>query len=58
MRDDGAAGWDRLHNRSLTKRIHHSQSYSESDLCTNQAESFFSRFRRAETGVHHRVSGA
>ena len=55
---DEAAGWDRLHDRFLTKRINHSQSYSESDACTNQAESFFSRLRRAEMGVHHRISGA
>jgi ISXO2-like transposase domain len=25
------------------------------DACTNQAESFFSRLRRAEIGTHHRI---
>lgn len=25
--------------------------------CTNQAESFFSRLRRAEIGIHHHVAG-
>ena len=25
--------------------------------CTNQAESFFSRLRRSEIGVHHHVAG-
>lgn len=55
---DEAAGWDKLHARFLTKRINHSESYSDGEACTNQAESFFSRLRRAEMGVHHRISGA
>ncbi|WP_375463062.1 IS1595 family transposase [uncultured Methylobacterium sp.] len=54
---DEATGWDRLHARFLTKRINHSESYSDGEACTNQAESFFSRLRRAEMGVHHRISG-
>ncbi|CAA2105415.1 hypothetical protein MBUL_03181 [Methylobacterium bullatum] len=54
---DEAAGWDKLHARFLTKRINHSESYSDGEACTNQAESFFSRLRRAEMGVHHRISG-
>lgn len=54
---DEARGWDRLHARFLTKRINHSESYSDGEACTNQAESFFSRLRRAEMGVHHRISG-
>ncbi len=45
---DEAAHWDALHARFLTKRINHSESYSDGDACTNQAESFFSRIRRAE----------
>ena len=27
-------------------------------VCTNQAESYFSRLRRAEIGQHHKISGA
>jgi len=27
------------------------------DACTNQAESYFSRLRRAEIGTHHHISG-
>ena len=27
------------------------------DACTNQAESFFSRLRRAEIGTHHHIAG-
>ena len=54
---DEAAGWDRLHVRFLTKRINHSEAYSTDEACTNQAESYFSRLRRAEMGIHHRISG-
>jgi len=54
---DEATSWDSLHARYLTKRINHSQSYSHDGACTNQAESFFSRLRRAEIGTHHHISG-
>ena len=30
--------------------------YSDGDACTNQAESYFSRLRRAVDGQHHHVS--
>ena len=30
---------------------------SEDGACTNEAESFFSRLRRSEMGIHHRISG-
>jgi transposase-like protein len=54
---DEAAHWDELHARYLTKRINHSLAYSDGDACTNQAESFFSRLRRAEIGTHHHIAG-
>jgi transposase-like protein len=54
---DEAAHWDQLHARYLTKRINHSEAYSDGEGCTNQAESFFSRLRRAEIGTHHHISG-
>ena len=54
---DEAKHWDELHARYLTKRINHSKSYSTDEACTNQAESFFSRLRRAEIGTHHHISG-
>jgi transposase-like protein len=54
---DEATHWDALHARFLTKRINHSESYSDGQACTNQAESFFSRLRRAEIGIHHHVAG-
>ncbi|GGF22756.1 hypothetical protein GCM10011611_31010 [Aliidongia dinghuensis] len=54
---DEASHWDVLEARFLTKRINHSQAYSDDGACTNQAESFFSRLRRAEIGIHHHVAG-
>jgi transposase-like protein len=54
---DEAAHWDKLHAIFLTKRINHQHSYSDGEACTNQAESFFSRIRRAEMGHHHHLSG-
>jgi transposase-like protein len=54
---DEAAHWDKLHTIFLTKRINHQYAYSAEGACTNQAESFFSRIRRAEMGHHHHLSG-
>ena len=54
---DEAAHWDMLHARYLTKRINHQVSYSDGEACTNMAESFFSRLRCAEIGIHHHISG-
>ena len=54
---DEASHWDQLHARFDTRRINHSQAYSSADACTNMAESFFSRLRRAEIGTHHHISG-
>jgi transposase-like protein len=53
---DEAAGWDILHARYLTRRINHSVAYSTPEANTNQAESFFSRLRRSEIGIHHHFS--
>jgi len=54
---DEAACWDDLHAKFTMKRINHSQAYSLDGACTNQAESYFSRLRRAEWGQHHHISG-
>jgi transposase-like protein len=54
---DEASHWDVLEARYLTKRINHSEAYSTPEGCTNWAESFFSRLRRAEVGTHHHISG-
>jgi len=54
---DEASCWDGLHARYPTKRINHSIAFVDEDCCTNQAESYFSRLRRAEIGTHHHISG-
>ncbi len=54
---DEAGGWDALHARYEMRRINHSVAFSKAGACTNQAESFFSRLRRAEMGQHHHISG-
>ena len=54
---DEATHWDALHSRYLTKRINHQVAYSDDGACTNDAESFFSRLRRSEIGIHHCISG-
>lgn len=54
---DEAGGWDALHAHYEMHRINHSVAFSRDGACTNQAESFFSRLRRAEIGQHHHVSG-
>ena len=53
---DEAASWDALHARYEMKRINHQVAYSLNGACTNMAESFFSRLRRAEWGQHHHIS--
>ena len=54
---DEAGGWDRLHAYYDVMRINHSVAFSKDGACTNQAESYFSRLRRAEIGQHHHISG-
>jgi transposase-like protein len=55
---DESGAWDNLHERFEMKRIDHSQAYSFDGACTNQAEEYFSRLRRAEIGIHHHIAGA
>lgn len=54
---DEALHWDGLHYDYETYRINHSQVYSTPESNTNQAESFFSRLRRAEIGIYHHIAG-
>ena len=54
---DEASHWDKLAANFPIKRINHKEAYSKDGACTNQAESFFSRLRRAETGIHHHIAG-
>jgi transposase-like protein len=54
---DEAASWEKLHERYEVKRINHQEAYSLDGACTNWAEEFFSRMRRAEIGHHHHIAG-
>lgn len=54
---DEASVWDALHSKFKTHRINHSVAFFDDGACTNWAESYFSRLRRAEIGVHHHISG-
>ncbi|MBB5724071.1 transposase-like protein [Loktanella ponticola] len=54
---DEASHWDKLAAYFPIKRINHQIAYSKDGACTNQAESFFSRLRRAEVGTHHHIAG-
>ena len=53
---DEAAHWDALDQFFPVGRINHSEGYSVDGVCTNQAESYFSRLRRMVSGQHHHVS--
>jgi transposase-like protein len=56
---DEAGAWNELHDGRFTMhRINHHEAYSlEGDIYTNNAESFFSRMRRAEISHHHHLAG-
>ena len=54
---DESNAWNDLHSRYEMKRINHEEAYSLDGACTNDAESFFSRLRRAEIGHHHHIAG-
>lgn len=54
---DEGTGWDDLHAGWETKRVNHSVAFMDEGVCTNQAESYFSRLRRMETGTHHHIAG-
>jgi hypothetical protein len=55
--DEGSA-WNELHGRFTMHRINHQEAYSLGDgIHSNNAESFFSRMRRAEIGHHHYLAG-
>lgn len=54
---DEGSGWDDLHAGWHAKRVNHSAAFMDEGVCTNQAESYFSRLRRAEIGTHHHIAG-
>jgi transposase-like protein len=54
---DESNAWNDLHLRHEMKRTNHQEAYSLDGACTNMAEGFFSRIRRAEVGIHHHIAG-
>lgn len=55
---DEARHWDQLTARFPIERVDHSKAYrGPLGENTNQVESFFSRVRRSEHGIHHHISG-
>uniref|UniRef100_UPI0026166D1B IS1595 family transposase n=1 Tax=uncultured Parasphingopyxis sp. TaxID=1547918 RepID=UPI0026166D1B len=54
---DEGTGWDALHAGWDTRRVNHSIAFMDEGVCTNQAESYFSRLRRMEIGTHHHIAG-
>ncbi|RVQ67027.1 IS1595 family transposase [Croceicoccus ponticola] len=54
---DEGSGWDALHAGWDTHRVNHSVQFMDKGVCTNQAESYFSRLRRMEVGTHHHIAG-
>ena len=58
MRADQHAAYDKLAGLNELIRNNHGKAFVETgDASTNQAESHFSRLRRAEIGIHHRIAG-
>ena len=55
--DEGNA-WNDLHGQFEMRRVNHQEAYSFDGACTNAAEEYFSRMRRAEIGHHHHIAGA
>lgn len=54
---DEGSGWDALHAGWDVVRVNHSVAFMDKGVCTNQAESYFSRLRRMEVGTHHHIAG-
>jgi transposase-like protein len=51
---DESDAYDLLHGRDAMRRVNHQHAYRAADGTTdNQAESYFSRFRRMQIGQHH-----
>lgn len=55
---DENSAYDLLYAKYTMKRINHSIEYFDivTKACTNQAESYFSRLKRAKMGQHHKMN--
>jgi hypothetical protein len=47
-----------IYERFEVKRNNHQEAYGLDGACTNMAEEYFSRLRRAEIGFHHHIAGS
>jgi len=54
---DEHPAYDAVQSIYKLERINHSVAYSDGNNCTNGAEGWFSRLRRAEIGQHHHIAG-
>lgn len=54
---DEAPAWSRFDLTHDRKVIIHKKAYADGPISTNLAESFHSRMRRSEIGVHHHFAG-
>lgn len=54
---DESKNWNHLESHYKVLRINHKRCYAEGEVSTNLAESFFSRLRRMELGIHHHIAG-
>lgn len=54
--DDGGH-WDSLRAALNVDQVKHAERYFDKGVCTNQAESYFSRVDRMEMGTHHHIAG-
>lgn len=56
---DEHTAYDQLNKKYQVKRVNHKIQYLNpiNGACINHAESYFSRLRRAEIGVYHRIAG-
>lgn len=58
LRADEHKAYDELVGLAHVVRNNHGVAFvAQEDASTNQVESFFSRARRAEIGIHHRIAG-
>lgn len=57
LHTDAAGAWNQLAAYFDHKVVDHDAAFSQKGVDTNDAESYFSRLRRAERGHHHHIAG-
>lgn len=54
---DSFSGSSKIAAHYQAFKVNHSKQYADGWISTNHAESFFSRLRREELGIHHKIAG-